>query len=268
MAQDPAQLIDVNLVEELARREQQIEQLRNAYIELQQQHQQQRQPQRQTADQHRMDRLFKSINQLPIFTGQGDVTVNSFFCSTEYLLSTINDEELKKEAVRTIFYKTVQGEAKNVIINIPQPDNWGMIKDTLKMRFKPDTEPHEIYRKVTNLRVNTIIMMIILMTQWASKSYCEIVVTKIKDQSGFTDIQFKTQEIVKDTEIILHMINITRIEDILNKMTDNVVLTKAKYKDLLLLEIAKTEKQTTQTRADKCRRYLIKMDICYDGRRG
>lgn len=49
-----------------------------------------------------------------------------------------------------------QGQAKNVIINIPQPDNWQLIKETLKLRYRPDVEPHHLYRKVANLKVSSV----------------------------------------------------------------------------------------------------------------
>lgn len=78
------------------------------------------------------DNIFKMVNHLPTFTGTGEVTINSFFSSIEYLLSTISDENLKKEVVRIIFYKVIQGQAKDIIINIPTPDNWNVIKETLK----------------------------------------------------------------------------------------------------------------------------------------
>lgn len=151
MEQAQQEMAQNDLVEQLGRREQQLEQLRLAYLDLQQ---------RQQQDHNKLERVLKNINHLPIFTGHGDVTINSFFSSAEYLISTLDDEGQKREAVRAIYYKTIQGEAKNAIINIPEPDNWKLIKDTLKLRYRPDTEPHEIYRRITNLRVNTVIELI------------------------------------------------------------------------------------------------------------
>ncbi|XP_073835561.1 uncharacterized protein isoform X2 [Musca autumnalis] len=139
---------DINAVlAEIARKDEQIERLRSAYIELQ-----------QSSQQHNSTResILKAISYIPIFTGSGEITVNSFFCSTEYLLSTTNNEELKKEAVRLIFYKIIQGQAKNTIINIPEPDNWELIKETLKLRYRPSVEPHQIYRMIANLKVNNV----------------------------------------------------------------------------------------------------------------
>lgn len=147
MEQAQQEMASVNLVEELARREQQLEQLRNAYIELQQQ---------TTPNASQVDRIFKNISHLPIFTGTNDITINSFMSSVEYLLSTVDSDELKKEATRAIFYRNIQGEAKNTVINIQQPDNWYMIKKVLKLRYRPDTEPHQIYRRISNLKVNTV----------------------------------------------------------------------------------------------------------------
>lgn len=145
MEEEQAQIPAVGLVEELARREQQLEAMRQAYLEL-----------RSSVDQNQRDSIMKTINSLPTFTGTGDITINSFFSSIEYLLSTINNNEIRKEAVRTIFYRTIQGPAKNVIINIPEPDNWQLIKETLKLRYRPDVEPHQLYRKVANLKVNSV----------------------------------------------------------------------------------------------------------------
>lgn len=145
MAEGQPQVAPVELVEELARREQQLEAMRQAYLEL-----------RNRAEVNNRDSVIKTINSLPTFTGTGEITVNSFFSNIEYLLSTINNEELRKEAVRTIFYRTIQGPAKDAIINVPEPDNWQLIKETLKLRFRPSVEPHHLYKKVANLKVNTV----------------------------------------------------------------------------------------------------------------
>lgn len=40
--------------------------------------------------------------------------------------------------------------------HVQQPDNWQLIKKVLKLRYKADTEPHHIYRRISNLRVNTV----------------------------------------------------------------------------------------------------------------
>ncbi|XP_058980394.1 GATA zinc finger domain-containing protein 4-like [Musca domestica] len=164
--EEQAHIASVNVAEELARKDQQLERLRQAYLELQQQTQELQQQQRNpvlydTQSNNAKDNILKTINHLPIFTGTGEVTVNSFFSSTEYLLSTIQDENIKKEAIRTIFYKIIQGQAKDVIINIPTPDNWQLIKETLKLRYRPNVEPHNIYRMIANLKVNSVSELII-----------------------------------------------------------------------------------------------------------
>ncbi|XP_065361986.1 ABC transporter G family member 7-like [Calliphora vicina] len=150
---EPTQAIDTSVLEQLARREQQLEQLRSAYLELQQQ---QQQPQQLPQQHNQLDRILKNVSYLPIFTGVGDITINSFLSSVEYLLSTIGEEGLKKEAIKAIYYRNIQGEAKNVVINVHQPDNWIIIKKTLKLRYRPDVEPHQIYRRINELRVNNV----------------------------------------------------------------------------------------------------------------
>ncbi|KNC22175.1 hypothetical protein FF38_01843 [Lucilia cuprina] len=149
---EPTQAIDTSVLEQLARREQQLEQLRSAYLELQQQQQLPQQHQQY----NQLDRILKNVSYLPVFTGVGDITINSFLSSAEYLLSTIGEESLKKEAIKAIYYRNIQGEAKNVVINVQQPDNWTIIKKTLMLRYRPDVEPHQIYRRINELRVNNV----------------------------------------------------------------------------------------------------------------
>lgn len=67
---EQAQGVEIPVLEQLARREQQLQQLRDAYIELEQR-------QIQTINSN-MERMINSVNHLPIFTGHGDVTINSF----------------------------------------------------------------------------------------------------------------------------------------------------------------------------------------------
>lgn len=141
------QMPQADLLEQLARREQQLEQLRNAYVDLQQ---------RQQVQPNQINQLYKNVAHLPTFTGNGEITINSFLSNVEYLLSTIDDEELRKEAVKAIYYRNIQGEAKNTIINIQEPNNWPLIKKTLKLRYRPDTEPHQLYRRINNINVNTV----------------------------------------------------------------------------------------------------------------
>lgn len=154
----------ISLADELARKDRQLELLRQAYTELQQinaQHQQQAQYAAPIQNDSYRENILKTVNHLPTFTGTGEVTINSFFSSIEYLLSTIADENIRKEAVRTIFYKTIQGQAKEVIINIPTPDNWELIKETLKLRYRPSVEPHQLYKMIANLKVNNVSELIV-----------------------------------------------------------------------------------------------------------
>lgn len=143
-AQALPNMFPADILEQLNRREQQLEQLRNAYIELQQQ-----QP-------NQLEHINKNVAHIPTFTGTGDITINSFISNVEYLLGAIANEEMKKEATKAVYYRSIQGEAKNIIINIPQPDNWETIKRALKLRYRPDIEPHQIYKRIYNLRINNV----------------------------------------------------------------------------------------------------------------
>uniref|UniRef100_W8B1H4 Uncharacterized protein n=1 Tax=Ceratitis capitata TaxID=7213 RepID=W8B1H4_CERCA len=185
MAEEQAQIPPVQLVEELTRREQQLKQMRQAYIELQQ---------RQLANDGNLQRIMKNITHLPTFTGTGEVTTNTFMSSVDYLLSTIRDEQTRRKTTRAVYYRVIQGEAKNVIINIPQPDDWNQIKKALKLRYKRDTEPHEIYRKICNLRINSMLTSILLI--WTHPSYGLLTTTELTEQTGFVDIHLRTQDIV------------------------------------------------------------------------
>lgn len=153
------------------------------------------------------DNIFKTVNHLPTFTGTGEVTVNSFFSSTEYLLSTIPDENLKKEVIRTIFYKVIQGQAKDVVINLPTPDNWQLIKETLKLRYRPSIEPHHLYKLIANLRVQSVSELIV----------------------EIQNIKYKADELIiyyKDD----HYIDLSNIDSLLvntiKEMTQGVLLDK------------------------------------------
>ncbi|CAD7078366.1 unnamed protein product [Hermetia illucens] len=90
------------------------------------------------------------------FTGAGDISINSFISSTEFYLNSINDPELRRVAIRHVFFEKIQGAAKDVVFNIQEPDNWESIKKALQLRYKPDIEPFEIYRRISDLRTNTV----------------------------------------------------------------------------------------------------------------
>ncbi|KAI8114880.1 hypothetical protein CVS40_12818 [Lucilia cuprina] len=224
-------------------RHQQLEQLRSAYLELQQQ----QQPQ-QHQQYNQLDRILKNVSYLPVFTGVGDITINSFLSSAEYLLTTIGEESLKKEAIKAI------------VINVQQPDNWTIIKKTLKLRYRPDVEPHQIYRRINELRVNNIWMMIILVIIMLTPMSKGTITTKqLTEQSGFIDIFIKNREIVKELDIILHIINLQEIEHILDQMTENVILIKTKNKEILQLELleARNKLITLKPKQIRQRRGLI-----------
>ncbi|GBP07762.1 Retrovirus-related Pol polyprotein from transposon 17.6 [Eumeta japonica] len=79
-----------------------------------------------------------------------------------------------------------------------------------------------------------------LIMMWTPYNEAHFNVTEIKDQTGFVDLQTGNQEIVKDTDIVIHMINIDQIEEIINEMTDNIILMKIKNKDILQKELLDT----------------------------
>lgn len=110
---------------------------------------------RQKSTEHK-EKLLKEVRYMSNFTGRGDVTINSFISNVEYYLNSINDEGMRKAAVRIIYFEKIQGEAKDSIINIREVDNWQSIKEGLKTRYRPDTEPSEIYKRMYNIRVNTV----------------------------------------------------------------------------------------------------------------
>lgn len=134
------------LTAELQVKNQQLQQVTAAFNQLQ----------LKEASSEQKERICREVRFMSTFTGTGDITINAFISSVEYYLSTTSNEELKKCITRTIFYEKIQGEAKNTVINIPNPDNWAAIKLILKTRYRPDTEPSEIYKRINNLRVNSV----------------------------------------------------------------------------------------------------------------
>lgn len=87
-----------------------------------------------------------------------------------------------------------------------------------------------------------------------------IITTKLlTEQSGFIDIFIKDQEIVKESDIILHVINLQEIEHILDQMTENIILTKTKNKEILQLELldARNKLITLKPKQIRQRRGLI-----------
>lgn len=215
---EQAEATTIDMMEQLARREQQLDQLRNAYIELQ----------RSQTNQQEKDRVIKNISHLPIFTGTGSNTINSFFSSVEYMLSTLTNEETMKEAVRTVFYRVIQGEAKDVVINIQETHNWNKIKEALKRRYRPDTEPHEIYRKISNLKVNSV-------------SELAVELQNIKYKADELNVYYQGDHSIDLTNIDRLLVNITkemtqgtlldRIYDKRNLDTIIETMNKRRYED-------------------------------------
>lgn len=58
----------------------------------------------------------------------------------------------------------------------------------------------------------------------------------LTEQLGFIDIQISPQEIGKDTDIVVHLINIEEMENIIIEMADNIILMKRDHKDILQTE--------------------------------
>lgn len=87
-----------------------------------------------------------------------------------------------------------------------------------------------------------------------------MITTKLSKQLGIIDIEIRTQEIVKDTDIVAHLINIEEMENIINKMTDNIILLNTDHKDILQTELLEINSFS------KCSSQHIQMDIWYDVR--
>nr|XP_036675925.1 uncharacterized protein LOC118878203 [Drosophila suzukii] len=237
MAHDNGQMPQADLLEQLAIRERQLEQLQQAYVQLQ----------GNGNNPAQQERLFKNINRLATFTGTGEISINSFFSSVEYLLQTVEDPQLKREATRTIFYRTIQGQAKDAVINIPEPDNWDLIKATLKLRYRPDTEPHQIYKRICDLRVNskilttTMLLTTILMTMAITTTAGTLTIQEIPDQDGYAQIEMKNQDIIITTDIVVHIINLKDIDNILNEIGKNIEMTNNDNKHILQSELTETK---------------------------
>lgn len=133
------------LIAELQRRNQQLEALRNAYQDLQNRERD-----------VRRDQIINHVKHMPTFTGHGDITINSFIRNVDYYLAEINNVEARRAFILAIYHERIQGEAKSTVINVPQPDNWDLIKATLKLRYKPDIEPFQLYRRISSLKVNSV----------------------------------------------------------------------------------------------------------------
>lgn len=76
-----------------------------------------------------------------------------------------------------------------------------------------------------------------LILTWTPLIKGELTTNELKDQIGFTDIQLGLQDIVKETDIVVHIINVEELENILNQMTDNIILMKTTHEDVLQQEL-------------------------------
>lgn len=163
------------------------------------------------------EKAYRRIKHITPFTGQGEISINSFINQIEYYLLEENDDSLKKEIIRCIFFEKIQGEAKSTIINIPNPTSWIDIKATLKARYRPEIEPAEIYKKISSMKANTV------------SDLTNIVL----------DIKYKSDEISKyykeDNCIDLSNVDSLLINTIKN-MTQGVLLDKI-YEERDLLKI-------------------------------
>uniref|UniRef100_A0A034WTS5 Retrovirus-related Env polyprotein from copia-like transposable element 17.6 n=1 Tax=Bactrocera dorsalis TaxID=27457 RepID=A0A034WTS5_BACDO len=98
--------------------------------------------------------------------------------------------------------------------------------------------------------------VIALMTQHCNGT---INLTEIKEQNGFIDLQIRDQAIPKDSDIVLHIIDIQQLENIINAMTDNVILMKLENKEILQRELLDTRNKllTLTTVRDRNKRGLV-----------
>ncbi len=103
-------------------------------------------------------------------------------------------------------------------------------------------------------------MLIILMTLlWTPPTKGIITVKRLTEQKGYVDIYIRDHDIVKESDIILHIINLDDIENILDNITENIDLMKIKNKELLQLELldARNKLLTLKPKYNRHRRGLI-----------
>lgn len=81
------------------------------------------------------EKVLKKVRFITNFTGTEDTSINSFINNYEYYLNRIVNDEFRKTAVRTIFHEKIQGETKDAVINLLEPDNWQLIKQQLRLRY-------------------------------------------------------------------------------------------------------------------------------------
>lgn len=149
----------------------------------------------------------RTVQYMSTFTGKGDISINSFISNVEYQLSTLENEESKKIMTRAIYYEKIQGEAKNCIINIPDPSDWDSIKIMLKMRYKPDAEPSEIYKRISNIRANSV-------------SELAIIIQDIKYKSDEVQVYYNDQNFIDLSNVNSLLVNTVK------EMTQGILLDK------------------------------------------
>ncbi|XP_037906167.1 uncharacterized protein DDB_G0289975-like [Hermetia illucens] len=140
------------LQQQLQQKDEQIEQLAAAFEQLRQQQNAQNQAQIYNG----RTKVLKELKYMSNFSGNGEIKINAFINTMEHYLNGISDFETRRTAIRTIFFDKITGEAKESIINIRETDNWDLIKDKLKLRFRPEMEPAEIFRRIHTIRANTV----------------------------------------------------------------------------------------------------------------
>lgn len=210
-----------NMEEQVIAQQQQIqammETIRNLQAQIQAQAQMQAQAQAQVpaptsspANTTPTEAVYRNIKYMSTFTGKGDVSVNSFISNVEYQLSTTNDVCIKQAMVRAIFYEKIQGEAKNCIINIPDPSDWDRIKVTLKLRYKPELEPSEIYKRIANLKVNSV-------------SELATIIQDIKYKADEIQVYYRGQDHIDLSNVDSLLVNTIK------EMTQGVLLDKIYY---------------------------------------
>lgn len=94
---------------------------------------------------------------------------------------------------------------------------------------------------------------------WTTMVNGTLITRRLTEQEGYIDIYMGNQEIVKETDIVLHMINLLDIEHILDKITENINLRKMENKEMLMLELndARNKLMTLFPKQHRHRRGLI-----------
>lgn len=56
-----------------------------------------------------------------------------------------------------------------------------------------------------------MLIMILVMMTWIRQSEGAMTLTELVDQTGFIDLQMRDQDIVMDSDIVLHIVDIKQI---------------------------------------------------------